>query len=350
MERKHQMKNFRKIIFVLAVVMIITQVSAYAAVDTTSGASSAATPTPAPTQAPTKAPTAVPTNTPSTVTAPEATPVSTSEPTAEPTSSTTDTTVSIAPDSALYPLKLMLESISVSLTFDENNKAVLLVKYANRRLAEAEIMKSEDNVDLAKELVQECIDMLEEANSLVEGSDEGQAELVKEILVDISETGEEVSISLQFMLAEGVDQEDIDKLLQQAEEEVVKTIVTNAFLTSKDNFFDAKEAFKLALEEYKRAKASGDADAIQTAYNALVAAEALKDELEAVKDEAEIIKDQVIGDEDNHDEGEGKALGHDKNKHDYDIGGDKYKDDDRNDNHDDDDHDDDRDEHEDNDD
>lgn len=225
----------------------------------------------------------------------------TPEPTADPAIVETGEQVTITPDSALYPAKLMLESISVSLTVDETSKAELLVTYANRRLLEADIMQAQDNEELAQELVEASLDLVAKANDTLLGTEDADA---ADVIVNIEQAQDEVLIRLNFLLKDGADQEDIDELLNKAEEEVIKTVVTNAFLTSKDNFFDSKDDFADAKDAYKTALESGDEEAIAAAYQAVLDAEALKDQLEAVKDEFDTLKNSFDG----YGEGRGQEI------------------------------------------
>lgn len=270
------MKHFKKVVIVLAALLMLTQVAALA--DETA-----------------------------------ATPEVTPEPTPEAEVVETEEEITITPDSVLYPVKLMYESISISLAVDENNKAELLVKYANRRLLEAEIMQAEDNEELAQELVEESLDLIAQANDLLLGT---EGEGATNVIVNIEQFQEEVLIRLSFMLAEGVEQEDIEKLIEKTEEEVIKTIITNAFLVSKDNFFDAKDDFFDAKDAYKAALESGDEEAIAQAYAKLLETEALKDELEAVKDEFDAYKDEIKDsfDDDDDDDDEDEDNNHGKNE------------------------------------
>ncbi len=306
------MRKLRKTLVIAAAILLLTQTAVFA-VDTSTGASQENEPSQAPTATPAPA-------------EPSVTPES--EPASEPENSNELTKLDvITPDSALYPLKLLVESINLNLTFDEYNKAQLMITYADNRLEEAYIMQDEENYKLALKLVEKSISLISDANTLVENSDSLSDEEATAVLMQLSKTGESASLTLEFMANGEVSQEDIDSLLQSAEEEIIESVVKSAFITAKDNFFDAKDAFKLAQDAYRAAKESGDEDAIAAAYEALVQAEALKDELESVKDEAENIKD-AYGDEDDDDEGDGKALGHDKNKHDYDDDDDEHDDDD----------------------
>ncbi len=318
------MKHSSRIIILIAMLLLFAQVSVFAD-DTGTGASEAVTEEPAQDPAPTPDP-------------------ENQEPANKTSPSENEYIISIAPDSPLYPVKLMIESISINLAFDETSKAELLVEYANRRIGEAEIMQENDNQELAAKLVEESLALVEKANTLLEYADESETEQVQQILMNLSQVQDHVVISLQFMLKDGINQDNIDQLIQKTEEEMIKTVVTNAFLVSKDNFFDSKDAFFAAKDAYKAALESGDESAIAAAYEALLASEALKDELESVKDEFENLKDNVKDsldiDNDNDDNNDQEKIKEDKDNNGKALGKDKDKSDDDDDDHDDDDDDD----------
>lgn len=213
--------------------------------------------------------------------------------------------ITITPDSVFYPLKLLIESISISLTFDEDSKALLIVKYANRRLLEAEIMSEEDNEELAQELLDDCLKLLGDANAiLVDIAPESKTEQTAGILDELADVGEEVIIALELTLSENIDDEKLVKLLEKAEEVVVKTLATQVFLASKDNFFEAKDDFTDARDAFKDAKESGDEEAIAAAKQAKEDAEAYKSEMEETKDGFEELKDNIMDSYENEDEDE----------------------------------------------
>lgn len=240
---------------------------------------------------------------------------------------TNEQLITINPDSVFYPFKLLIESISITLTFDEDAKALLIVKYANRRLLEAEIMSEEDNEELAQELLDDCLKLLGDANAiLVDIAPESKTEQTAEILDELADVGEEVIIALELTLNENIDDEKLVKLLEKAEVVVVKTLATQVFLASKDNFFEAKDDLVDARDAFKDAKESGDEEAIAAAKLAKEDAETYKDEMEEVKDSFEGLKDNIMdpyddenedkdtGEETDDDDGEGKPEKAEKEK------------------------------------
>ena len=60
------------------------------------------------------------------------------------TDGTDEEEAGVTPDSILYPLERLMESIQVILTFSADGKAELLVECSKERLAEAEIMTQEN--------------------------------------------------------------------------------------------------------------------------------------------------------------------------------------------------------------
>jgi len=256
------MKLFRFSIIFLAVIMVLIPSTAFAENSTV------------PTQPPAETPE------PDTSPAPEPTPQITNE-----------HLISITPDSVFYPLKLLVESLRISLTTDEMGKAELMISYANRRLAEADIMREQDDEELVRELIRESLKLVDGANAFAFGAPEGKGNKhVEDVQSEISRTESEIMMTIRFGAGE---HDDLSQLLGNLEKEIVRAMATRTFQTAKENFFDAKDDFMTAKEEYKKAKQSGDEQAIAAAYEVLLAAEANKDNMEEIKNQFENLKEKI---------------------------------------------------------
>jgi hypothetical protein len=96
------------------------------------------------------------------------------------TTETTDTTVAAEtadvelqdagtlPDSPLYGLKLFVERVQTMFTFSEQAKIRLKVKFAERRLAEAEQMALSNRTEIVQTLMQSYQNEIQEANQVRE--------------------------------------------------------------------------------------------------------------------------------------------------------------------------------------
>ena len=74
----------------------------------------------------------------------------------------------ITPNSPVYGLDRALERIQLAITFREAEKAKLKFKFAEERLAEAEVMAEEGEEELAEELMEDYEEGLNETNEEIE--------------------------------------------------------------------------------------------------------------------------------------------------------------------------------------
>jgi hypothetical protein len=74
---------------------------------------------------------------------------------------------SVDPDSLLYPIKIVIEDVSIAVAPAEH-RADLLVNQANRRLDESQVLAEEGQVDRAERLVEDASQKIEGAKALVQ--------------------------------------------------------------------------------------------------------------------------------------------------------------------------------------
>lgn len=74
----------------------------------------------------------------------------------------------VTPNSPVYGLDRALERIQLAITFKEEEKAKLKFKFAEERLAEAEVMAEEGEEELAEELMEDYEEGLNETNEEIE--------------------------------------------------------------------------------------------------------------------------------------------------------------------------------------
>jgi hypothetical protein len=220
----------------------------------------------------------------------------------------------ITPDSPLYPIERLIESVQVALTFSADGKAELLVSFANERLSEAEIMTEENKQYMVKKVMEAYVKTVRRAAEKADEaaqSDKDVGAILEEIKI-VEETAEKIVIK-----ATGVIPAEVAESLKAAiTGEVKKTLAVQTFAVAKENFFDAAKEYKLAKDELKNARESGDATLITAAEEKLLLAEEYKDEMEQIKDQIEDYKEQIkkdvetsLKDEDENDDAD---IGEDK--------------------------------------
>lgn len=94
----------------------------------------------------------------------------------------------VTPDSPLYGLERAMERLRVAFTAGNAAKAKLKMKYAEERLAEAEEMADEDNVEAAEEAQEAHDEEIADVEELVEDLEtNGDEESAEEALEDVTE-------------------------------------------------------------------------------------------------------------------------------------------------------------------
>ncbi|MDW7673641.1 MAG: DUF5667 domain-containing protein, partial [Bacillota bacterium] len=161
------------------------------------------------------------------------------ETTTEEAAESTTTEVSITPDSLLYPVKRLIESVRVALTFTEEGKAELLIEFANERLAEAQIMTEQNKLELAEKVIQVYAKTIAKANDHVVKGIEKDKDLTSTIekFELIQDNADKVIIKFTGAVSEEI----AEQLKEKITVETQKVLAKKAFITAKENFFDAKK-------------------------------------------------------------------------------------------------------------
>jgi len=104
----------------------------------------------------------------------------------------------ITPDSPLYVFDTLLDDIALAFTFDEVEKVKKAIEVAEERLAEAQVMVAEDNLEAAEEAEAEHAEVLEEAEEALEAIESnGDPEETAESLEEVAELQAELSAHAQ---------------------------------------------------------------------------------------------------------------------------------------------------------
>ncbi len=197
----------------------------------------------------------------------------------------------VTPDNPLYVFDKLMESIQVTLTFQSEEKAVLLVSFANERLAEASVLDDESKVELFEDIMKAYLEVLEKANvQIKEAAEEGKN--VKPIIQDIKltqDSAQTITVSIEGKVLP----ESAEQLKAEVSTVVKETLAVEAFAVAKENFFESKKQFELAKEEFNKAVESKDEALIKAAQEKLALAEKNKDEKELTKDLIEVRKEAV---------------------------------------------------------
>lgn len=199
--------------------------------------------------------------------------------------------VVIAPDSLLYPIKKMIESVQVALTFTAEGKAELLVSFANERLAEANLMTERNRQELVQKVMEAYIKTMNEAAEKAAEAAQDQTD-VKPLLESIQIT--EQTADNIVIKATGIVPADVAGQLKTAVAvQVKKTIAVQAAAEAKDQFNAANDSVKQARETLKLAEKGGDEALIKAANDELLKAQDVRKMAQQLKKEAEAYKGQI---------------------------------------------------------
>ncbi|EQB20270.1 Transcription initiation factor IIF alpha subunit [Dehalobacter sp. UNSWDHB] len=239
----------------------------------------------------------------------------------------------VTPDSWLYSIEQMIESVQVAVTFSDEGKAELLVEFANERLAEAEIMSEENQLDLMEQVLRAYSDTIKKANFQVQqiiedteaaegtetdGADtavdeETVATSTEETTTDETATDETAAVDTEentvisnLLASIELVQSDADKIVlkitgglteEQAEimqniiqAEVQNTIAIKAYVAAKEAYAEAVQEFAAAKAELGQARASGDEAAIAAALEKVGQAEQYKNDMQELRKDIQKIK------------------------------------------------------------
>ncbi|MEX1378320.1 MAG: DUF5667 domain-containing protein [Eubacteriales bacterium] len=278
------MKKITKILFLAVVILLATQPSIFAAVDTTSGASAAPNPAPAPAKPPAQSTPQEPqtiVDMARILTALEA-------------------TESIMPDSELYSIKLLIEELFADLVTADAPKAELLLDFAGRRTDEAAYLHSIGNDTLALELSKQSVDLLSQVNSTLESAAKTDVDGISDTLLGVSAIGERVVSLLNLMAITFDDDDQLLNAVASAQEQIVHSIVINAAMAVGDVSYDKQSVFDFAMAAYLAALEQKSPDPVQSAFDALVLSGLLEKEPVVQSTPSRYYYDDDDDDDDDH--------------------------------------------------
>jgi len=226
----------------------------------------------------------------------------------------------ITPDSWLYSIEQMIESVQLAVTFSAEGKAELLIEFADERLAEAQIMAEKEQQELVRKVIQAYTQTIKQANFQVQQVIEEQqgttenngntAEELTEVTEEVIAQTEEQTKRINSIIEKvEVVQSDAGKIVvklsaylpkEQAEQiqavikaEVQNTIAQKAYVAVKKNFVESAKLYAQAKNELALAKNSGDEAAIQAAMEKVRLAEQYKKDLKEVTKDVHDLQKEV---------------------------------------------------------
>lgn len=246
----------------------------------------------------------------------------TSSVTSEPLTTTTSGSISIAPDSLLYPLKLMVESVQTTLTFTTEGKAELLVSFANKRLAEANLMTERNKQKLVLSVMQAYVKTINAANEKAQEAATTQpTQDVKTILESI-QIIEQSADNFVIKVTGTVPQNISDQLKTVVADQVKKTILNEAVAATQDKLKEANQQVKVAKKQLAIARKIGNDALVKSATDALAASQKSKDDASTLKDQVKAYKKDVVSNIKKQEDASG-IIDHERDENDR---SDKHKD------------------------
>jgi hypothetical protein len=182
----------------------------------------------------------------------------------------------ITPDSILYPLDKAIDNLKITLTFNAEKKAQVIINIAQERLGESEVMADENKTGLADKALEEYNEKISEASDKLEETsdkdaastddkDQSKVDELEKTVQDTQSKSLEILVSIQQK--EGDKASDVLKQVVKVQTEK-KEAVAN-FVAKRHEFNDAKKELNMAKVALQKAQKSGDAEAIKTAQDEL---------------------------------------------------------------------------------
>lgn len=231
------------------------------------------------------------------------------------TTQSTDTDIAeeagVTPDSLIYPLEQMIESVQVALTFSDDGKAELLISFANERLAEARIMDEKNQQDLMRKVVQAYTRTINNANTCVQklieiekaeaaedtNTDETAVPTEKEAkinkIIDSIEVVQNDADEIVIKVTGTLPEEQAEQMQSVIKAQVQNTIAMKAYMVAKNAYVESAKEYAEAKNELEMAEKSGDEAAIQAAQEKVDAAKESKEEMKELKKEVKELKKEV---------------------------------------------------------
>jgi hypothetical protein len=180
------------------------------------------------------------------------------------------------PGDQMYPVKIGMEQMQLTLAFNDDQRAALQVEFAGRRLDEMVVVaatravEQPESMHLALKQVRQQVETIQE--KLTEDSESGDTELAKAIGRKVQTYQATVSNTQEVTTEAAEEMQQVQDILETTEETVVDVIITAHELTEDaESEQDLKEAFEKELEAVIALYGDAAADQIEIAT-------ALKDE------------------------------------------------------------------------
>ena len=198
---------------------------------------------------------------------------------------------SITPDSPLYALDQLIESVQVTFVFSPDKKAELLVGFANERLWEARLMTERNKQALVENVMKIYVKTVEEANKKLEeaAKEEKDVAPILESIKVVEDTAGKIVIKAEGMIPEKAAEE----IKTAISNEVKKTLSVQAFAISKLKLTEANMGLNHAREELKLAREFEEETKIKKAEEQLVKTEQNKAEMTDLKEQVKEYKEAV---------------------------------------------------------
>ncbi|NLI92716.1 MAG: hypothetical protein GX434_11070 [Peptococcaceae bacterium] len=219
----------------------------------------------------------------------------------------------ITPDSFLYSLEQMIESVQLALTFNQEGKAELLIEFANERLAEAQVINEKNQSQLVDRVLHAYISTVEKANTICKTAVEQEqtSDNVGAILDKIEvlqNDGEKVAIKITGSMPQEQSQAIIDSIKAQ----VKITLASKAYVTVKKEFVNSVHNVAEAKKQLEAAIQSGDQAAIAAAQAKLQETEQYRDQMAQLKKDVQELRRDVKKEQLEILKEQRKAMGEDK--------------------------------------
>jgi len=197
----------------------------------------------------------------------------------------------ITPDSILYTVDKAIDSIKVAFTFNNAKKVEVLIKVAEERLGESEVMAEEEKDELAEKALESYNETMDKAQekldeALKDSEDEKDQEKVDKInevektMLERTTKNLEVLKGLQDKVGENA-QATIKAVIEM---QLTKKTAVATMVEKRHELNDAKQAYNSLKAKLEEAKKAGDAATIAKMEEELkIAQEALTKAEEAYK-------------------------------------------------------------------
>lgn len=188
----------------------------------------------------------------------------------------------------------MVESVQTALTFTPEGKAELLVSFANKRLAEANLMTEKNKQKLVLSVMQAYVKTINAANKNAQKAATTQlAQDVKPILDSIQIT-EQSADNFIIKVTGTVPQNISDQIKTVVTDQVKKTIVNEAMAATQDKVKEVNKQVNVAKKQLAIAKKSGSDVLVKSTTDTLAALQKSKDDASALKDQVKAYKKDVV--------------------------------------------------------